>query len=160
MVHARTREHKMSQECQVLYSPILKCAHACFGNNKYCIRHLYDIRRTEDCSICLSELDVADADTILLQCGHLFHFKCIANCKKPLCPLCRKQLVAEESVLVFNDTVIKPLMLRMYRLPVKSVEYVLNGVDMLMTIAAYGEQTISGLINAIKQFHHELFVAP
>jgi hypothetical protein len=147
----------MSQECQVFYSPVLKCSHACFGNNKYCLRHLYDIRRTEDCSICLSELDVADADTILLQCGHLFHYKCIGNCKKPLCPLCRKQLTAEESVLVFNDTVIKPLMLRIYGLPAKSVEYVLNGTEMLLSIAAYGEQTISGLMNVIKQFHHAIF---
>jgi hypothetical protein len=33
----------------------------------------------------------------------------------------------------------------------------LTGFDMLMTIAAYGEQTISGLITAIKQFHHAIF---
>jgi hypothetical protein len=34
-----------------------------------------------------------------------------------------------------------------------------NGTEMLLSIAAYGEQTISGLMNVIKQFHHAIFNA-
>jgi hypothetical protein len=146
----------MSQECVVLYSPFLKCSEARFGDNKYCLRHLYDVRRREDCSICLSELDGIEAETFMLQCGHLFHTKCIGKCKKPLCPLCRQQLKPEESVLLFNETVIQPLMIKIYRLPAKSVEYVLTGVGMLTTIAAYGEQIICPLVSAIKHYYQEI----
>lgn len=86
----------------------------------------------------------------------MFHIKCLGQCKKPLCPLCRKQLKAEESVGVFGETIIQPLMLRVYGLPVKSVEYVLKAMDLVVTLATRGEETVSALVYGVQQFLTEV----
>ena len=45
------------------------------------------------CAICLEHIC---KDTIhMLQCGHMFHSKCVARCHKAQCPECRKSFVFE-----------------------------------------------------------------
>lgn len=39
-----------------------------------------------DCSICLGE---NTSNIIQLECGHLFHYNCISQLKRWVCPLCR-----------------------------------------------------------------------
>jgi RING finger/CHY zinc finger protein 1 len=49
----------------------------------------------QECAICLIDLFNARTETIVLKCGHAFHYKCINMCllhKKNKCPLCRQDI--------------------------------------------------------------------
>ena len=43
-------------------------------------------KETMDCAVCLSEI-CCEKCFILLQCGHGYHYKCLA--KISICPICR-----------------------------------------------------------------------
>ncbi|KAG6480039.1 RING-H2 finger protein ATL3-like [Zingiber officinale] len=52
-----------------------------------------------ECPVCLSELTVGEAATLLPRCGHAFHVHCIDMwfCSHSTCPLCRTPAAVEES---------------------------------------------------------------
>ncbi|XP_074565813.1 RING-H2 finger protein ATL3-like [Curcuma longa] len=52
-----------------------------------------------ECPVCLYELAVGEAATLLPRCGHAFHLHCIDMwfCSHSTCPLCRTPAAVEES---------------------------------------------------------------
>lgn len=74
----------------------------------YCKKHLTVMKAHEECSICLC--DMGDKkDTAQLACGHFFHVRCLSQCQKAVCPLCRTQFSPVECYRIFKSTVIKPI---------------------------------------------------
>jgi RING-like zinc finger len=142
--------------CKHLYSPFLQCSFPEFHDSQLCIYHLHNLRKQDDCPICFDSLDVPTTEVYMLSCGHLFHTKCLQHCKQPLCPMCRKQMQPIEAVEVFSTTVINPLMMRLYCLPSKSVEYVLRIIETTMDIASYGETMIKALWHGVRYFFREI----
>ena len=61
-------------------------------NNKYIDNLLND---SQQCSICLSDVNVTDNDKLILNCGHMFHKDCIKNwiLVHKTCPLCREKVI-------------------------------------------------------------------
>lgn len=41
------------------------------------------------CSICIDEITFKNCCTILLPCGHVFHYGCFAQIRNSSCPFCR-----------------------------------------------------------------------
>lgn len=41
------------------------------------------------CCLCIDEVRFKDSVSILLPCGHCFHYSCFVNLKRSVCPLCR-----------------------------------------------------------------------
>ena len=118
-----------------------------------CIFHLYSSRCEDDCSICLAGMNTCQEDVFMLSCGHMFHNDCIAKCKKPLCPICRKQLLAPEAAYLFSHTVIEPLVIKLYGLSAKSVEWCIAIFDMVLDIsAARGEAVTNVLWTGVSNF--------
>lgn len=142
--------------CKHLYSPFLQCSFPPFHDNSLCLNHLYNLRKQDDCSICFDRLDAPTAELYILSCGHLFHTKCLEQCKQPTCPMCRKQMQPIEAVEVFSTSVINPLMIRLYGLPLKSVEYVLRILETTMEVASYGETMIKALWHGVRYFFREI----
>ena len=50
---------------------------------------------SQQCSICLSDVNVTDNDKLILNCGHMFHKDCIKNwiIVHKTCPLCRENVI-------------------------------------------------------------------
>ena len=61
-------------------------------NNKNIDNLLND---SQQCSICLSDVNVSDNDKLILNCGHMFHKDCIKNwiLVHKTCPLCREKVI-------------------------------------------------------------------
>ena len=50
-----------------------------------------------ECSVCLEEINTS----LELECGHIFHRKCISDLLKYICPLCRYPIDVKK---IFNIT--------------------------------------------------------
>lgn len=127
-------------KCDVQYSPLLKCGEtACFTyNGKHtCLYHMYQCRRSDDCSICLEDMCTDNQSLFILSCGHMFHTDCLSKALSPCCPLCRKQFTPTEASHVFYNKVIGPLSNRLYELPIESVKYCLLAFDIVLCIAKH-----------------------
>jgi len=142
--------------CEVVYSPLLKCAQARFGSTNKCLMHLYDSRKEDDCSICLAAMNGYSQDVYMLSCGHMFHLDCLGKCKKPLCPICRQQMNAYEAMYVFSHSVIDKLMVRIYSMSAKSIEYAMEIIDAIIDIAEYGDNIVSSLRDSVVGFRNAL----
>ena len=61
--------------------------------NKYCKKGKNGKYELPSCCICLSEI-AKGQETVLLPCGHMFHWKCCLNWlkKNNTCPMCRFQI--------------------------------------------------------------------
>ena len=61
--------------------------------NKYCKKGKNGKIELPNCCICLSEI-AKGQETVLLPCGHMFHWKCCLNWlkKNNTCPMCRFQI--------------------------------------------------------------------
>lgn len=62
-----------------------------------------------DCSICIESLNTNKHEITTLQCGHMFHHKCItqwANSNQNVmeCPLCRAKYNIEPNTILYIDT--------------------------------------------------------
>jgi hypothetical protein len=44
---------------------------------------------TSSCCICLSQIHFQDSVSILLSCGHVYHYNCFVRLTNPSCPICR-----------------------------------------------------------------------
>ena len=87
-----------------------------YNGQWYCQKHLRVNKSTEECSICF--VDMCDKrDRIELSCGHFFHIRCLSQCHKATCPLCRKQFSSSESYAIFKSTVTKPIFHSLFNLP-------------------------------------------
>ena len=84
-----------------------KC-NGCFSKNgekehaKFCRENLFDI----DCPICFQNLKTSVKASTLMRCGHMIHVDCLHEYSKikPLCPVCRKLIVAPDSTHVRQHT--------------------------------------------------------
>jgi DNA repair exonuclease SbcCD ATPase subunit len=47
------------------------------------------ITNDQTCAICLEEVLPMSRDMIILNCSHRFHFSCLRQCIRKLCPICR-----------------------------------------------------------------------
>jgi hypothetical protein len=56
---------------------------------------------TEECSICCELL----YNSYKLECNHQFHENCLENCKKDVCPLCRKPFNLITDVYILELTI-------------------------------------------------------
>ena len=79
-----------------------------YNGNYYCKKHLRVFKSKEECCICYCDMD-DKKDNIELNCGHFFHIKCLSQCQKAVCPLCRVQFLPFESYRIFKSNVVKPL---------------------------------------------------
>lgn len=63
---------------------------------KYCKKNKNGKLEYPNCSICLSDINKGE-NTVLLPCGHIFHWKCCHSWLKDnnTCPVCRFELPAE-----------------------------------------------------------------
>ena len=54
--------------------------------------------KEEECSICMDMMK----EPTLTNCGHIYCFECIKSClvRKPECPLCKKQILTKELILI------------------------------------------------------------
>ena len=61
--------------------------------NKYCKKGKNGKIELPNCCICLSEI-AKGQETVLLPCGHMFHWKCCLNWlkKNNTCPMCRFEI--------------------------------------------------------------------
>jgi hypothetical protein len=94
----------------------------------------------------------------LLTCGHMFHTKCLSPCQQPLCPMCRTKMHPEEAVDIFYSSRLKPLMLRLYGLSIKSITYVLRILETSLDVASYGDSMIKALCHGVRCFSREISV--
>lgn len=151
----------MSCSCEVMYSPFLKCGEPSFSSStgkNLCLYHLYQIRKTDDCAICLGEMCGSDDNVFMLSCGHMFHTDCISDCKKPECPMCRKQFMAEEATLLYYPKILKPLALRLFSLPIQSIEYVLATFEIVLAVARVGTEATQALFRRLLRRYSVLFI--
>jgi len=51
-----------------------------------------------ECSICLSDINIVHQDYITLRCSHTFHKKCIDKNINKLCPLCRYKYINNNNI--------------------------------------------------------------
>lgn len=73
--------------------PFRNCSTSKANNIKYCLKHeawvkLLSGRVDTLCAICLEETE--ELDTI--ECGHRFHYTCLIQITKSVCPVCRSSL--------------------------------------------------------------------
>ena len=64
-------------------------------NEKYC-KKVQNKIEYPNCCICISEVKKGE-ETVLLPCGHMFHWKCCLTWlkKNNTCPVCRFELPGE-----------------------------------------------------------------
>jgi hypothetical protein len=157
----KTSPLKMSCCCDVMYSPFLKCGEPSFSSNtgkNLCIHHLYNIRKSDDCAICLGEMCANARDVFLLSCGHMFHVDCLSDCKKPMCPMCRKQFTPEEATLLYYPKIIQPLAIKLFSLPTQSIEYVLLTFEIVLDVARVGVEATQAMFRRLLRRYSVLFI--
>ena len=53
------------------------------------VRNTEPITNDTTCAICLEEVLSMSRDMVILNCSHRFHFSCLRQCIRKLCPVCR-----------------------------------------------------------------------
>lgn len=147
--------------CDVLYSPFLKCEERVFSastGKNLCVFHVYQQRKSDDCAICLDGMCGDKQSVFLLQCGHMFHTECLRECIKPQCPVCRIQLKGDEAAMLFYPKVLRPICVKLYSLPLESIEYVLAMFDIVITVARVGTDATHRLFTRLMRLYGSLFV--
>lgn len=152
--------------CEIMYSPFLKCGEPAFNTNtdgasgvkKLCLFHLYNARKEDDCAICLGEMCGDTYDVFILACGHMFHKDCLGKCAKPQCPMCRTQFLPEEAVIVFYSKVLHNIGIRLYGLPLKSIEYVLACFEVVLSVARVSTDATQLMFQRLIRRYSALFV--
>jgi hypothetical protein len=59
-------------------------------------------------------------------------------------------MLPKEAVYIFGLTIIEPLMLRIYGLPSKSIEYVFSMIDLAVDAAVYGYAYIKHVYETVQ----------
>jgi len=73
-------------------------------NGKYCKDHNHQYRLDiTECAICMEEVSI-ETD-IPLQCGHLFHSKCLDDYFRSTCPCCRQKFTDEECENFYGERI-------------------------------------------------------
>ncbi len=155
-----------SCSCEIMYSPFLKCGEPAFNTNtsgasggkKLCIFHLYNARKDDECAICLGEMCGEKENLFVLACGHMFHSDCLGKCVKPQCPMCRTQLLPEEAVTVFYPRVLQKIGIRLYSLPLASIEYVLGCLEVVLSVARVSTDATQLMFQKLIRRYSALFV--
>lgn len=140
--------------CDVRYSPFLQCGgEACVRINgkNVCAFHVYQLRKHEDCSVCLDTMCMNDTQVIVLACGHMFHTKCLQHLKDPVCPLCRKQMTCVEAAYIFKATVIEPLAIQLYSLSPATITCVLQAFDMILFLGRCAHENLVFAIHKLSK---------
>ena len=82
-------EDLMKQVVKRLPPPRMKCSY----KQNVVGKLIAQTEKKPTCGICL---DAINAKTVyMLECGHMFHNKCLAQCRKAQCPECREAFVFE-----------------------------------------------------------------
>ena len=65
-------------------------------NEKYCNKTKNNKLEKPSCCVCITDIKM-DEDTLLIPCGHMFHYECIMSwlTQNNTCPVCRFELPAE-----------------------------------------------------------------
>lgn len=79
-------------QCNGKYKNGLPCRYKA-KNNGFC--GLHSAQYIEDCSVCFE--DIKSCENIKLNCGHIYHKKCIGEWMKlnSSCPMCRAEITEE-----------------------------------------------------------------
>ncbi len=134
----------MTHICDVHYSPFLRCGGsvcARLNNNNLCAFHIFQLKRHDECPICLDKMS-CEGELIVLLCGHMFHTKCLHSLEDPLCPLCRQQMHPKEAKYIFEPKVLEPIAIQLYSLPPTTIKYVIHIFHMILYLADCGNDNI------------------
>lgn len=122
-----------------------------FENEWYCKTHYNFLKSRDECSICFNQM-TDTKNRIRLSCGHFFHKTCLSHCHKAECPLCRKAFEPEESVHIFSQTVIKPLMVDLFALPMSTQVFAINSMRSINSLAHISEWHASTMYQLVTIF--------
>lgn len=87
-----------------------------YDGHALCDKHLMITKSKEPCSICFEKM-TRESERIQLTCGHFFHTECLGCSKAATCPYCRGEITPGECFKVFQESQIKPLMMKVFALP-------------------------------------------
>ena len=141
---------KMDQLCKVFYSPFIRCGNLICGRHdgkEMCFYHLIRAKREDECSICLHKL--TSGNVILLACGHMFHCECMSCCRKPQCPLCRKQLEPIEAMATVGQNTINSMALQLYSLPVETIKTATACIDVVLRICKFAPKELYNVLKIL-----------
>lgn len=125
-----------------------------YNGNYYCKKHLRVLKSKEECCICFCNMD-DKKDNIELNCGHFFHIRCLSQCQKAICPLCRVQFVPMESYRIFKSTVVKPIAHSIFAFNSNNHGILFGMIRSLINISSKGQwymETIFAIICSFESF--------
>lgn len=120
--------------------------HAVYEGMPLCRFHFLRIKAREECSICLSSMRDS-SKRVMLPCCHFFHLDCLAQCREPLCPICRQQIDPKDAARIFTPTVFRPLIEQIYALPSDRIRNVMNCFQTLVRMAQRENSQIVPFVN-------------
>ncbi|NBU34198.1 hypothetical protein EB118_08785 [bacterium] len=107
-----------------------------YDGKHLCKRHLDVVKSVEDCALCLCDMGQRK-NKIRLHCGHYFHLTCLSHVQKAECPLCRSVMSAQECILVFDKTVIKPVLTEVFSTNLSTQDAIWNIIKSLIKMSKY-----------------------
>jgi len=141
---------------------VIKNGNPCPFNGKhnyedkyYCGKHLHMVKAREECSICYNSME-QKALRMKLCCGHYFHKKCLAQCHKAECPLCRTSFTVGESYAIYQETVIEPISKSIFCMSKNVHAIVFNCVRMSISICEKGDWYINMLSKLLATLNKHL----
>lgn len=124
-----------------------------YNGNYYCQKHLRVMKSKEECSICFMDMD--KKDTIELACGHFFHIRCLSQCQKADCPLCRTTFLPPESYRIYKSNVIKPLARSVFAFTSNYHSIIFGMFKNVLNVCSRGQwyiETLYALISSFETF--------
>lgn len=113
-----------------------------YNGQSYCGKHLQVIKSQEECSICLNPMTVK-AQRVKLSCGHYFHIKCLEQCQKAECPMCRSTFTIGEAYTIYERTVVKPIVNRIFKMPKDVHGALFNNIRFCIELCEKGDWYVS-----------------
>lgn len=97
-----------------------------------CGTHCNVVQSHDECSICYEKLTIGTK--LKLDCGHIFHIKCLQLCVKKECPLCRTKFSQDNCFELYKDIIIKPLVKCIFSFTETSQQRLFDTINLLIKI--------------------------